>query len=185
MRLVLTLAIVGMMVALFAGCGGGKKEGPHIHGVASIHSDSLHPTVGLMTAYNNIWQTRASASIPRSTSGWQDKDFKVDLPAPPSGIEVYAILIFNDLDHDSAYDDPGELLGFCDNFLAYRPGYATPWCIENSGYILYADATACTGKNIYIDCPFASMVRGGPTAAQASEAAMATMRGILMRLATQ
>lgn len=148
--MVVALAVLALVVTGCGGGGGGNDSGGgggnSIHGFANIHSDSVRPHIACLDLVNGSWRTLTCASISRASGGWQDKAFRVRVPAAYAGM-VITVVVFNDLNDNDRYDS-GELLGFMDHFLEWEDGN---YVIAEGGYVYHWNALTA---DLYIDCVY-------------------------------
>ncbi|MFA7253122.1 MAG: hypothetical protein WC107_01040 [Patescibacteria group bacterium] len=152
-KLVLAIVIAVALVGVF-GCDGGDSDSvPTLKGVANIHAESVKPRVGALALNSQSeFYSVTSTGTKKSSSGWQDVNFTLPLPIGRSR-EVYALAAYNDLDGNQAYET-GELLGFCSHFLVGPDSDGKFQIVSSGNQVIKADATKCSGRDVYIDCLF-------------------------------
>ena len=160
----LSLTIALVAVAVVSGCsgGGGSAAKSMLRGVASIHSDAVAPRIGLLYISGGAFATYSSASMPQSASGWSDVNWAIKLPS--SGAHsVYSICVFNDVDGNRIYTDYHELLGYPKRngqYLLLRDNGGTFSVIDGTSFVWFADASKCSGNDIYVNCEFKKTLQG-------------------------
>lgn len=161
--------LILVCLSLFtAGCGGGGGSVKEIKGLANIHSNSLHPMIGILRSDGENFSTVSRASLKRSSYEWQDVEAKVAPPKEPQYTTLYAIAVYNDKDDDGKYD-VSELLGFADEFLRYNSNTDSWQITYRSGSLKWDDAFEHDGKdNFYVNCLFSRGEKFDPEAAEAA-----------------
>ncbi|MDO8444333.1 MAG: hypothetical protein Q7S80_02415 [bacterium] len=159
---VITVLLGGMLVAC---SGGGKGGGDNrvLRGLANVNAATTAGRVATcyMQDSSSELLTDTSGSLARSPSGWQDEPWTCPWPRS-AGENLWALVAYNDLNHNNRLDGEAEFLGGSNLFLQRQSTgeFVMVDMVNNPGVIAYDDPTKVS---IYINCVNAQRGRTGMT----------------------
>jgi hypothetical protein len=154
---ILTGVCALFLLPAMMGCSGSAKA-PSFSGVARINDTIQHPRICVTYTVNKTWYTVTMAAMPTvpSGAGWQEVGWTLALPAGGGSQPQYRVVLFNDANVNGQLDPFENLAGVRVKrgvYLNLKETSSGVWSLISTedGTIVYLDATACTGDQVYVN----------------------------------